>query len=127
MRNRNVARIIAIILALIMVFSVVWVILDSITASASVSQADIDRLKGEKKEYERRKREIQSRINTIEFEKMTEVAKKRVLDDQIMLTGMEIENIAETIEYFEMLIVERSNSYVFVTRDNCYIAVGKPA
>jgi len=107
MRNRNVARIIAIILALIMVFSVVWVILDSITASASVSQADIDRLKGEKKEYERRKREIQSRINTIEFEKMTEVAKKRVLDDQIMLTGMEIENIAETIEYFEMLIVEK--------------------
>jgi murein DD-endopeptidase MepM/ murein hydrolase activator NlpD len=38
---------------------------------------------------------------------MTEVAKKQVLDDRIMLTGLEIDNIAETIEFYMTLISEK--------------------
>ena len=106
MNNKRVVRIVAIILALIMLFSVFMIALNALTASA-VTQAEIDRLRTEKKEYERKKREIQSRINTIEFEKMTEVARKQVLDDRIMLTGMEIDNITETIEVYVTLISEK--------------------
>ena len=107
MKNRRVARIIALILASLMLFSIIWVAVDALTAKAYVTQDEIDKLRDEKKEYERRKLEIQSRINTIEFERMTEVAKKSVLDDRIMLTGMEIENINATIEYYGVLIGEK--------------------
>jgi len=105
--NRKVARIIAIILALVMLLSVGWMLLDAITASARVTQAEIDRLREEKREYEKRKQEIQSRINTIEFERNTEVAKKTVLDERISLTEMEIENITAIIEQYVFLIVEK--------------------
>jgi murein DD-endopeptidase MepM/ murein hydrolase activator NlpD len=107
MRNKNFARIIAIILAALMLFSVLLVVLNAVTASAAVSQKEIDKLKEEKKEYERRKREIQSQINNSEFERKTEVAKKSVLDDRIMLTDMEISNITETIAFYEELIEEK--------------------
>jgi len=107
MNNRKVARVIAIILALVMLMSVAWVIFDSMAASARVTQAEINRLREEKREYERRKREIQSRINTIEFERMTEIARKSILDDRIMLTGMEIDNINETIDFYTVLIEEK--------------------
>ena len=107
MKNRRIARIIAILLALIMVFSIIWVAIDALTANAYVTQEEIDRLREEKQEYERRKQEIQARINTIEYEKMTEVAKKSVLDDRIVLTGMEIDNISETIAFYITLIQEK--------------------
>ena len=109
MRNRRFARIIAIILASLMLFSVIWAAIDALTrpAKAYVTQEEIDKLREEKKEFERRKLEIQSRINTIEFERSTEVAKKSVLDDRIMLTGQEIENINSTIEFYGTLIVEK--------------------
>jgi len=105
--NRKVARIIAIILALVMLLSIGWMLLDAITASARVTQAEIDKLREEKREYEKRKQEIQSRINTIEFERMTEVAKKTVLDERISLTEMEIDNITAIIEQYVFLIVEK--------------------
>ena len=107
MKSKRIARIIAVVLALIMAFSLIYSAIVSLTAGAVPTQAEIDRLREEKKEYERRKQEIQSRINTIEFERMTEVAKKQVLDDRIMLTGMEIDNINETIENYILLIAEK--------------------
>ena len=107
MKNRRVARIIAIILALMMVFSIVWAAIDALTAKAFVTQEEIDKLREEKKGYEIRKQEIQSRMNTIEYERMTEIAKKSVLDDRIILTGMEIDNLTETIELYVTLIEEK--------------------
>jgi len=106
MNNRRVVRIVAIILALIMLFSVFMIAINALTASA-VTQAEIDKLKAQKQEFQRQKREIQSRINTIEFEKMSEIARKQVLDDRIMLIGMEIDNIIETIEFYVTLISEK--------------------
>ncbi|MCL2151577.1 MAG: peptidoglycan DD-metalloendopeptidase family protein [Oscillospiraceae bacterium] len=112
MNNRRSVRIIAIVLAFLMLFTVLWAVIDAVRVSARVTQAEIDRLKEEKKEYERKKREIQSRINTIDFERMTEIAKKQVLDDRIMLTGMEIDNIVETIEFYGTLILEKEGEVV---------------
>lgn len=107
MKSKRFARILAVILAVLMAFSLIYSAIASLTAKAVATQAEIDRLREEKREYERRKQEIQSRINTIEFERMTEVAKKQVLDDRIMLTGMEIDNINETIDYYITLIGEK--------------------
>ena len=107
MKSRRTARVIAIILALLMAFSIIWVAIDALTAKAYVTQQEIDKLREEKREYERRKQEIQSRINTIEYERMTEIAKKSVLDDRIMLTGLEIDNISSTIDLYVDLIAEK--------------------
>ena len=107
MNSKRVARVIAIILAFLMLFSVIMIVVDSVTASARVTQAEIDRLRAQKREQEKKKQEVQSRINSIDFERMTELAKKRVLDDRITLTGEEIENIIETIDFFGLLIIEK--------------------
>ena len=81
--------------------------LADITGSAQVTQTQIDRLRAEKREYERQKREVQSRINTIEFEHMTETLKKEVLDQRITLTDLEIRNINQIIEQYYNLIREK--------------------
>ena len=110
MKNKNFARVVAILLAAIMLISVVIGAISAITslrARAAVTQAEIDRLRQEKQQYAQRKLEIQARINTIEFERMSEVARKSVLDDRIILTGQEIENIRETIDYYSLLIIEK--------------------
>ena len=109
MRNKRTIRIVAVVLALLIAFSVVLIAVSNPRAGAYVTQEEIDRLREEKKEYERRKQEIQSTINTIEFEKSTEVAKKSVLDNRIILTGLEIENISETIELYNTLILEKED------------------
>jgi len=108
--NRRFVRIVAIVLAFIMLFSIGWIVLDAITgvsASARVTQAEINRLREEMREYQRRRREIQAVINAIDFERRTETAKKSVLDDRIMLTGMEIDNLVETIEQYLLLIEDK--------------------
>ena len=107
MNNKRIARIIAILLAAIMVISVIFGAIGAITAGAIPTQAEIDRLREEKREYTRRKQEIQSTINTIEFERKAEVAKKSVLDERIILTGQEIDNITETIALYATLILEK--------------------
>jgi len=110
MNNKKFVRIVAIVLAFLMLLSVIVIAIDALTdtrASARVTQGQIDELRREKRDLERQKREIQSKINTIEFERMTEILRKEVLDERIKLTGMEIENVNETIAYFNLLIREK--------------------
>ena len=110
MNNKKFVRILAIVLAFIMLLSVAMIAISALadaTASARVTRAQIEELRKEKRELERQKREIASRINAIEFERSTEIAKKEVLDEQIILTGQEIDNINATIEYFNLLIREK--------------------
>ncbi|MCL2044998.1 MAG: peptidoglycan DD-metalloendopeptidase family protein [Oscillospiraceae bacterium] len=107
MKNKRTTRFIALLLVLIMALSLIIVAIDALTAGAYVTQSEIDRLREEMREYERRKLEILSRINTIEFERMTEVAKKNVLDDRIYITGLEIENMENIIENYVLLIAEK--------------------
>jgi len=117
MNNKRVARIIAVILALIMLISVVYSAIGVLTARAApATQAEINRLREEKTRLDQKKREIQSRINTLEFERMTEVAKKSVLDDRIILTGQEIDNIRETIDFYSVLITEKEQEVIDAQR-----------
>ena len=110
MGNKKFVRIVAIVLAFLMLLSVVLIAVEVLTssrASARVTQGQIDDLRARKRELEREKREIQSKINTIEFERMTEITKKEVLDQRIDLTGQEIDNVISTISYFDLLIREK--------------------
>ena len=107
MKNKNITKIIAIILAVLMLLSIIMIALNVFVAGAAPTQAEIDRLRAEKREYERRKQAIQSEINTIDFERKTEVAKKSVLDQRIMLTEQEIDNLNETIATYGVLIGEK--------------------
>jgi len=109
MNNRHFVKITASILTVILTLSVVFISLDSFSpaAGARATQAQVDNLREEKKDYERQRNEIQSKINAIEFERMTELAKKSVLDDRIMLTGLEIDNINAIIYQYSILIKEK--------------------
>ena len=110
MKNKQFIRVVAVVLSIIMLMSVAMIaitVLVGATASARVTQAQIDELRSEKRDLERQRREIQAEINTIEFERMTEILKKDVLDRRIMLTSLEIDNINAVIAYYELLIREK--------------------
>jgi len=110
MNNKKFARVVAIVLAILMLLSVVMIALTALAganASARVTQGQIDQLRNEKRDLERQKREIQSKINTIEFERYTEITKKEVLDARIVLTGMEIDNVNSIIDQYNILIREK--------------------
>ena len=117
MNSRRFVRIIAPVLIVISLLPVVSTLLgvDGSSASATstrTTKEQIDKLRNEKWEYELQKREIQSRINTIEFERSTEITKKGILDDRIMLTGLEIDNITKIIENYAILIREKEYEVV---------------
>lgn len=104
MTKKWVVRFVAILMALIMALSVLYVVVGSLTAGAAVSQSQIDKLKKQQKEIEKKKQELQSQINSMEYEQSTTLAKKEVLDNQIQLTQDDISNINEQIETYKQLI-----------------------
>ena len=111
MYNTRFVRIVAKFLAVVMMLSVVFVVLDDSTPSANatrrVTQAQITELRDEKRVFTQQRNEIQAKIDAIEFERMTELTKKGVLDERIMLTGMEIDNTIAIIEQYNILIGEK--------------------
>ncbi|MDR2615146.1 MAG: peptidoglycan DD-metalloendopeptidase family protein [Oscillospiraceae bacterium] len=106
MKNKTLHRIIAIILAIVMVVSVLWAAIGSLSANA-VTQSQIDKLRDEAKRLSDQKRSVQSEINSLQYEQLSASAKKTVLDGRISLTEMEIDNINELIEMYRLLIVEK--------------------
>ncbi|MCL2391731.1 MAG: peptidoglycan DD-metalloendopeptidase family protein [Oscillospiraceae bacterium] len=112
--NRKVVRIIAIILAFVMLVSIGFIVIDAFvaTANTSATREQISRLRTELQEYQRRKSVIQASINAIDFATRTELGRKSILDDRIMLTGLEIDNIEATIEQYELLIIEKEYEVV---------------
>jgi murein DD-endopeptidase MepM/ murein hydrolase activator NlpD len=108
MAKKWVIRAIAILMALIMALSVLYVVIGSITAEAVVTQSQIDKLRIQQKEYEKKKQELQSQINSLQYQQSTALQKKKVLDDQILLTQQEIDNITEMITQYDELIVQKT-------------------
>lgn len=98
-------------MAAIMALSVLYVVVGSFAAEA-VTQGQIDDLKKQQQEIEKKKQEIQSEINSLEYEQSTTLAKKSVLDDQIMYTQDEIANITEQIATYTLLIIEKEQEVV---------------
>ena len=97
-------------MAILMVLSVLYAVVGSLTASA-VTQAEIDALKNQQKEIATKKAEIQSQINSFEYQQATVLAKKSVLDDQISYTQEEIANLTEQIATYDLLIWDKQQEY----------------
>jgi murein DD-endopeptidase MepM/ murein hydrolase activator NlpD len=112
MTKKWFVRFVAILMAAVMVLSVIYIAANTLTATAAVTQAQIDKLKQQKKDIEKKKSEIQSKINSLEYEQSSALAKKRVLDDQITYTQAEIDNITEQIETYEQLILVKEQELV---------------
>ena len=109
MKYRPFVRITVSVLTAAFLLAAVFVSLDAFNppADARTTRAQIDKLREEKREYERRRNEIQSKINAFEAERSTELAKKSVLDDRIMITGLEIDNLNAIIDTYAILISEK--------------------
>jgi len=122
MTGKHFGKTVTAALAVILLFSILIItisVLDDTVASARVTQGHINRLRNEKREYERQKREIQEKIDAYEFERLAEMTKKQVLDERIMLTGLEIENTNEIIEQYIILIREKEYEVVLAqNREN---------
>ena len=106
MKSKTFVRVVAIVLAIILAGSVLFSAIGYLTADA-VSQAEIDELKQQQSELSDKKNEIQSQINSLEYEQMTALAKKEVLDEQMELTQDEIENITQQIATYDELIEQK--------------------
>ena len=106
--SRYANRVIATILAFIMSLSVVFVVIDSIAPNATANTgARIRELREERGRLGREIEEVQARINDIEFDRLSQLAQKEVLDDRLELTWLQIEGITEAIELYEKLIIEQ--------------------
>jgi len=105
-------KIIFTIIILLSVAIITITALDGNVATARSSQEQIDRLRAEQRAFERQKREVEARIDTLEFEHMAEMSKKDVLDQRIVMTGLEIRNANEIIDHYYMLI--RAKEYEVV-------------
>ena len=110
----KIVRTLSFAMAIVLTLSIGWIMLDAFieTAEARDIQGEINRLREERDGTRRRRQEIQARINTIEYERMTELARKSVLDDRITLTGLEIDNIIDVIEQYGYLIVEKEQEVI---------------
>ncbi|MBQ6540445.1 MAG: peptidoglycan DD-metalloendopeptidase family protein [Oscillospiraceae bacterium] len=108
--KKKTIRIIAIILALILAGSVLVGALTSI--ARAVSQSEIDDLKSQKKDIEQKSQEIESKIDSLEYQQMNTIAKKQVLDEQISITQDLITNLEEQIEIYNGLIAEKEREVI---------------
>jgi len=106
-RSFNIGATILVIALLISVSMAVIIAIDDTVASARVTQTQINRLRAEKKEYERRKQDIQAKIDEIEFVHMEVLSQKDILDQRVELTSFEINNLNETIDHYLLLISEK--------------------
>ena len=108
MARKWVIRVIAILMAFIMALSVLYIVVGSFKAKAVVTQSQIEDLKKLHKEYEKKKQELQAQINSLQYQQSTALQKKNVLDNQILLTQQQIDNLTEMITKYDELIVQRS-------------------
>lgn len=111
MARKKFIRIVAIIMAVLMALSVLYVVVGSLSAKA-VSQSEIDELKKQQQEIAIKKAEIQSKINSFEYDQATVLAKKSVLDDQISYTEEEIQNLTEQIATYDQMIADKGQEYI---------------
>ena len=104
MRKSIFVKIVATILAFLMLASVFFSVISALRANAVVSKSSIAELETKQKEIKQKKQDIQSKINSLEYDPSAAIAKKSVLDEQIQLAQDEIDNLTEQIAEYTILI-----------------------
>jgi murein DD-endopeptidase MepM/ murein hydrolase activator NlpD len=106
--SKDLTRRISMVLAFVMLVLTLVTVIEAITPGAQAStQARINALREERRRLDGQRQEVQERIANIEFEQLTQIAQKGVLDDRMMLTWQEIEHVNEIIELYQQLIIEK--------------------
>ena len=108
--NKTIVRIIAVVLAFILVITILLSII-SVPARA-VTQSDIDELIAKEEEISQRKEEIRSKIDSYEYQQLAILEKVEMLDEQKFLTEEDIENIKQRIELYGTLIADKKQAVV---------------
>lgn len=106
-RKKTFVAVVAVVLALLMVFSVLVSVLAPLAAGA-VSQSEIDRLEAQKQEIQDQKNEVQGQIDALEAEQAAYLERKAALDEQNELNRQEIELINEQIDLYNGLIERKA-------------------
>ena len=99
-KNKRYVRICAALLCAVLCLSVNV----APAMAAKVTQADIDRLKGNASSLDKKQKEIQSKLNSLKNDKAAAVQKKTLLDDQIANTNAKISNTEAQISDYNALI-----------------------
>ena len=108
-RRKWLIRLVAVVMALLLVGSVLFGVISSLSANAAASQSALNNLQAQQDELDQKKQELQSQINSLEYEQSTALAKKSVLDAQIELTQEEIGNITEQIDTYTQLVADKAD------------------
>ncbi|MDR0813824.1 MAG: peptidoglycan DD-metalloendopeptidase family protein [Oscillospiraceae bacterium] len=101
-------RIVAIVLAALIVLSVIITAVATLTAKG-VTQSEINTLKKQQEELKNQKNATLSKINSLEYKQASLIAQKEALDQKLLLTQSEIDNIVEQIQLYEQLIAQAEN------------------
>lgn len=105
--NRKFVRIMAVILAALMVFGVLASLL-SYAVSAAPTREDLKALEKKHADLKQQMQETKSKINSLEFDKLAAAARKEILDEQIELKLQEIDNINARLEVLDGLVTAKT-------------------
>lgn len=105
-KRRLFVTLLAVVLALLMIFPIIATIISS-TSALAVSQTEINALEQQKESLAGQKTDLQSQILQLQEEQAAVVEQKAALDAQNELTRQEIEMIDEQIDLYEQLIIKK--------------------
>lgn len=110
MKRKN--RLTALLLACFMLGALLVNGLGLSQTAGAVTQSEIDALQEKANSLAAQQVDIRNQIASLEADQNATLEKKRVLDEQVMLTQQEIDNIQAQIEAYEELIVEKEAEVV---------------
>ncbi len=104
--RKRFITIVAVILALLILFSVVLSAIGSL--ASAISQSDIDTLQEQKTALQAEQESLRSEILELQNEQASVIEQKAALDEQNELARQEIELINEQIDIYDQLIANKS-------------------
>lgn len=110
--NKKIIRIIATLLAVILLASILLGVISSVPAGAKPMEEGLVDLKEKGNQLELKQQDTKNLISSLEYEHMATLEKKQLLDDQIILTQQEIKNAEEQINAYDLLITDKEQEVV---------------
>lgn len=104
MSNKRFVRLVCVILAAVMLFTL---LLSGISAFA-VSQSDVDALEKERQNIRDQQADVIEQLDSLESEKASVIERKEALDKQNELYRQEIELINDQIEIYDQMIADKA-------------------
>ena len=104
-KRRYAARILAVLLMAVLLMPA-----ETMPAKALVTQADIDALKGDSKELDSKRKELEGQLDKLAGDKAQVLTRRKLLDEQIQNTSDQIKNTEAQITGFEEMIAQEEQA-----------------